>query len=138
VHERPAGSNRGSPQPSGWQKRVIGADGYAWCACFTTCMAWDAGVKGGSSAGVVVCMDMAQKGQGMFRGWTTDPSKVLRGDFAVVGCPSCHIGLVVDSDNPCHLIEGNGNDGGSYNGGEVVEKRRSRSEIKGWCLVDYP
>jgi hypothetical protein len=101
-------------------------------------MAWDVGVKGGSSAGVIVIMDMAQKHKGMFRGWTTDSSRVMRGDFAVVGCPSCHIGLVVDNDDPCHLIEGNGNDGGSYNGGEVVEKRRSRSEIKGWALVDYP
>jgi hypothetical protein len=138
VHETPHGSNKGQPQPSKWQHRVIGGDGYAWCACFATCVAWDAGVVGGSSAGVVVIMNMAQKGQGMFRGWTTDPSKVLRGDFAIVGCPSCHIGVVVDSNNPCHLIEGNGNDGGSYNGGEVVEKTRPRNQIVGWALVDYP
>jgi hypothetical protein len=141
VHESPAGSNRGNPQPSGWQRRLLGSDGFAWCACFTTCMAWDAGVKGGSSAGVIVIMSMAQRGQGMFKGWTTDPSRVLRGDMAVIGCASCHIGLVADSNDPYHLIEGNtspGSEGSQYAGGCVAEKRRPRGAIIGWALVDYP
>jgi len=141
VSENPANSNRGNPEPSGWQKRVMGYDGQPWCACFTTCMAWDAGVKGGSSAAVTYIVSMAQSGQGMFRGWTTDPSKVLRGDMAVISCTTCHIGLVVDSDDPCHLIEGNtspGSEGSQFNGGTVAEKRRARSEIVGWALVDYP
>jgi hypothetical protein len=141
VHETPAGSNRGTPQPSTWQLRVIGHDGYAWCACFTACMAWDAGVVGGSSAGVAVCVDMAKRGIGMYRGWTTDPSKVLRGDHAVIGCGSCHIGMVVDSANPYHTIEGNtspGKEGSQFNGGCVAEKTRGKGEIVGWCLVDYP
>jgi len=138
VKENPSGSNRGSPQPDGWENRVYGSSGVPWCACFATCMAWDAGVKGSGSAGVQVLVDMARQGTGMMRGYTTDPSAVLRGDFAIVGCTSCHVGVVVDSDDACHLIEGNGDDGGSYNGGEVVEKRRARSEIVGWCLVDYP
>jgi hypothetical protein len=140
VSERPSGSNRGSPQPSGWQKRVIGADGYPWCACFVTCMAWDAGVTGGSSAGVIVIVNMAQKHQGMFRGWTTDSSRARRGDFAVVSCTSCHIGMVA-SDDPCHLLEGNtspGVEGSQFNGGCVAEKHRPRSQIVGWALVEYP
>ena len=141
THEVPAGSNKGSPQPSGWQKRVIGSDGYAWCACFVTCMAWDAGVKGASSAGVIVCKDLAQKGIGMYRGYTTDPSKVLRGDFAIIGCSTCHIELVIDSNDPYHTIGGNtstGRAGSQYNGGGVYERHRSKSEVIGWCLVDYP
>jgi hypothetical protein len=138
VKENPTGSNRGSPQPDKWEHRVYGSSGVPWCACFATCMAWDVGVKGSGSAGVQVLVDMARQGTGMMRGYTTDPSAVLRGDFAIVGCTSCHVGVVIDTDNPCHLIEGNGDDGGSYNGGEVVERHRGRSEIVGWCLVDYP
>lgn len=139
--ENPHGSNKGQPQPSGWQKRVIGSDGYAWCACFVTCMAWDAGVKGGSSAGVIVIKDMAQRAVGMFRGYTTDPSKVMRGDFVIVGCSSCHIELVIDNNNPYHTIGGNtssGTGGSQYNGGGVYERHRSKGEVVGWCLVDYP
>lgn len=141
TSERPAGSNKGHKQPSNWQVRVIGSDGYAWCACFACCMALDAGCSGAVSAGVVVCMDMAQRGVGIFRGWTTDPSKVQRGDLAVIGCKTCHIGLVADSGNPYHTIEGNtspGSEGSQYNGGCVAEKTRGKSEIIGWCLVDYP
>jgi hypothetical protein len=138
VRERPPGSNRGDPQPSGWQRRVIGSSGYAWCACFTTCMAWDAGVVGAGTASVAQAISMAKRGVGMYRGFTTDPSKVLRGDHAVVGCGSCHIGMVASNSDPCHLIEGNTSAAGSYNGGAVAEKRRPRSSIIGWCLVDFP
>jgi len=138
VRENPHGSNRGSPQPDGWSNRVYGSSGVPWCACFATCMAWDSGVKGAGSAAVVELMNMAKAGTGMMRGWTTDPGVPLRGDIAVVGCTTCHVGMVVDSDNALHLIEGNGDDGGSYNGGEVVERWRPRSDIIGWCLVDYP
>ena len=140
VSEHPANSNKGRPQPSGWQTRVIGSDGWAWCACFVTCMAWDQGVKGGSSAGVVVIKEMAQRGQGMFRGWTTDASQVRKGDFAVVGCSTCHIGLVADDKDPCRLIEGNTSpsvSGDQFNGGCVAEKKRPRNNIVGWALVNY-
>lgn len=141
VSENPPDSNRGSPQPDGWENRVYGSSGVPWCACFSTCMAWDAGVVGSSSAGVSQIVSMAQRGQGMFRGWTTDPSKVMRGDMAIIGCSSCHVGVVVDSDDACHTIEGNtspATSGSQYNGGCVAEKHRGRSEIIGWALVDYP
>lgn len=141
VNERPSGSNRGNPQPSGWERRVYGSDGVPWCACFATCMAWDSGVTGSSSAGVAVCMAMAKRGQGMYRGWTTDPGSVQRGDLAVIGCSSCHIGMVADTKNPYHTVEGNtspGSEGSQFNGGCVAEKTRGHGEIIGWCLVDYP
>jgi hypothetical protein len=141
VAENPPDSNRGKPQPDDWQNRVMGFSGQPWCACFVTCMAWDVGVIGSSSAGVQVIVNMARQGQGMFRGYTTDPSKVLRGDFAIIGCESCHVGLVAETDDPCHTIEGNtspSSSGSQYNGGCVAEKRRPRSDIVGWALVDYP
>jgi hypothetical protein len=141
VSENPPESNRGSPEPSGWQNRVYGDDGVPWCACFSTCMAWDSGVVGGSSAAVQYIVSMAQSGQGMFRGWTTDPANVLQGDMAIVSCTTCHVGMVVDSDDACHTIEGNtspGSEGSQFNGGCVAERHRSRGEIVGWALVDYP
>jgi hypothetical protein len=104
-------------------------------------MAWDAGVKGSSSAAVQYIVSLAQAGEGMFRGWTTDPANVLRGDLAIIGCTTCHVGMVVDSDDACHTIEGNtspGSEGSQYNGGCVAERHRPRSEIVGWALVDYP
>jgi hypothetical protein len=141
VSENPPDSNRGNPEPDGWQGRVMGYSGQPWCACFATCMAWDVGVVGSGSAGVQVIVDMARAHQGMFRGWTTDPGDVLRGDFAVIGCTSCHIGVVVDSDDPYHTIEGNtspGSEGSQYNGGCVAERHRSGGDVVGWALVDYP
>lgn len=137
--EHPSGSNRG-PKISDWQKRVLGSDGYPWCACFVTCMAWDAGVKGSSSAGVQVIVNMAKAGRGMFRGWTTDPRKVRKGDFAIVGCTSCHIELVASEADPYSTIGGNtssGSSGSQYNGGGVFARDR-RGEIVGWARVDYP
>jgi hypothetical protein len=139
TSESPAGSNRG-PQIDKWCQRVYGGTGVPWCACFATCMAWDAGAKGSSSAGVQVIVDMARKKQGIYRGWTTDPTKVLRGDLAVIACTSCHIEMVTSSDDAYDCIGGNtspGTEGSQYNGGTVAHRQR-RGEVVGWALVDYP
>jgi hypothetical protein len=139
VNENPAGSNRG-PEIDGWNKRAYGGVGVPWCASFASCMAWDAGVKGSGSAGVQVLVDMARAGTGMMRGWTTDPSVVLRGDFAVISCTSCHVEVVIDSDDAYDTIGGNtspGSEGSQYDGGCVAHRQRN-GEVVGWCLVDYP
>lgn len=130
VSENPRGSNRGTPQPGGWQKRVIGGTGFAWCACFASCMAWDAGVKGAGSAGVAACYDMARRGAGIYRGVTHDPSRVRVGDHAIVGSISTHIGVVASNTNACYLIEGNAGD-------RVKEGVRNRGSIVCWLLVDF-
>lgn len=140
VNEDPPNSNRGK-HIDDWCRRVYGGTGVPWCACFSTCMAWDAGCSGSSSAAVTNIVSLAKKGQGIYRGWTTDPGQVLRGDMAVVSCTSCHIGMVVDSDDAYHTIEGNtspGSEGSQYDGGCVAERHRGRGEIIGWALVDYP
>jgi hypothetical protein len=140
VSESPPNSNKGMPHPSDWERRVIGADGFAWCACFATCMAWDVGVKGASSAGVIVCIDMAQKGEGIFKGWTTDPRRARQGDFAIIACNTCHMGIVAENNDPYHTIEGNTSPtsaGSQFNGGCVAEKHRPHDQVIGWCLVDY-
>jgi hypothetical protein len=140
TSERPANSNKG-PHIDDWCRRVYGGTGVPWCACFATCMAWDSGVKGSSSAGVSVIMGMAKQGRGMFSGWTTDPGKVMRGDMAIIGCGSCHIGMVVSNDDAYHTIEGNtspGSEGSQFNGGCVAERHRPHNQVIGWARVDFP
>jgi hypothetical protein len=71
VHEAPDGSNKGEAQPSTWQRRVYGSDGVPWCACFSVCSAWDNGVSGTGTAGVANNTELAKRGEGIYRGFTT-------------------------------------------------------------------
>lgn len=93
-------------------------------------MAWDAGVKGAGSAAVYGCYSLARQGAGIYRGVTTDPSRVRRGDHAVIGSLTTHIETVVSDTNPMHCIGGN-------SGNSVRENYRSRGQIVCWLLVDY-
>ena len=97
VKENPAGSNAGEPQPSGWERRVYGGTRIPWCACFSVCSAWDAGIKGSGTASVQLNVNLARKGQGIYRGYTTDPSRVRPGDHCAVGSTSTHTEVVVDA-----------------------------------------
>lgn len=143
TSEHPAGSNRGTPQPSMWQKRVVGSDGWAWCACFTTCMCWDAGVEGQSTAGVWNNIQLAKQGKGMFRAYTTDPSRVRMGDHVIIGCETCHTELVKvppkTRADVCKTVGGNTapkpGSGDEYNGGTVAERDRSPREVVGYLLI---
>ena len=142
TSEDPPDSNTGHEQPSKWQVRVMGFDGQPWCACFTSCMAWDEGVDGAGSAAVSACIDMAKRGEGIYRGWTTDKSRVHTADHLAIGCTTCHIGMVADPPDSggCDTVEGNtspGSSGSQYNGGCVATRRRSNSEIVGYLLVRF-
>jgi hypothetical protein len=123
VHENPNGSNRGSPQPSEWQRRVYGTDGVAWCACFAVCSAWDNGISGSGTAGVANNVSLAKQGKGIYKGWTNDPSKVRAGDHAFIG--SQHTGVIYDASN-CTTVEGNTSPtgGSQWDGGVVAKKTR--------------
>jgi len=138
VHENPDGSNRGSPQPSKWQQRVYGSDGVPWCACFAVCSAWDNGVKGQGTAGVYNNVQLAKQGAGIYKGWTSDPSKVHAGDHAFIG--SDHTGVIYDASN-CTTVEGNtsaSSGGSAWNGGQVAKKQRGWGYWSaGFGLVDF-
>lgn len=138
VHENPDGSNKGSPQPSKWQQRVYGDDGVPWCACFAVCSAWDQNVKGSGTAGVYNNVQLAKSGQGIYRGWTNDPSKVHAGDHAFIG--SDHTGVIYDREKGT-TVEGNtsSSGGGSqWNGGQVAKKTRGWSYWSaGFGIVDF-
>lgn len=138
TKEHPAGSNKGSPQPSGWQKRVFGSDGVPWCACFAVCSAWDAGIKGQGTASVQLNVNLARRGQGIYRGYTTDPSRVRPGDHAVCFSTSTHVEVVMDP--PYDNIGGNtspGTSGSQANGGGVFRRNR-HGVVVGWCLIREP
>lgn len=132
VTENPKGSNRGTPQPSEWQRRVYGSDGVPWCACFSVCSAWDNGVSGSGTASVYQNTQLAKKGQGIFKGWTSDPSKVQPGDHMF--CGSDHTGVArgtLRADGTILGVEGNTSGqtsgGNQWNGDLVAKKARSAS-----------
>lgn len=139
TSEDPPNSNRGHEQPSKWQTRVYGADGVPWCACFAVCSSWDNGVTGSGTAGVYNNVQLAKQGQGIYRGWTSDPSKVHAGDHAFIG--SDHTGVIYDRDDGT-TIEGNtspGSEGSQYNGGCVAKRSRGWGYWSaGFGLVRYP
>jgi hypothetical protein len=137
--ENPKGSNTGSPQPSQWQRRVYGSDGVPWCACFSVCSAWDNGVSGSGTAGVAANTDLAKKGQGIYRGYTTDPSKVRAGDHAFKD--GDHTGVIYDASTMT-TVEGNTSgstsSGSQWNGDLVAKKQRGSGYWTGYGLVRFP
>jgi hypothetical protein len=137
VHENPDGSNRGSPQPDKWENRVYGSSGVPWCACFAGCSSWDNGVSGSVTAGVYNNTQMAKQGQGIYRGYTTDPSKVHAGDHAFIS--DDHTGVIYDRDTG-QTVEGNtsASGGSQWNGGQVAKKTRGWGYWTGFGLVRYP
>lgn len=138
TNEDPPNSNKGHEQPSKWQDRVYGDDGVPWCACFAVCSSWDNGVSGSGTAGVWNNTELAKKGQGIYKGYTTDRSKLHAGDHAFIG--SDHTGVIYDRDT-METIEGNtspGSEGSQYNGGTVAKRSRGSSYWTGYGLVRFP
>jgi hypothetical protein len=139
VAENPQGSNKGSPQPSSWQKRVYGSDGVPWCACFAVCSAWDNEVSGSGTAGVYNNTELAKKGQGIYRGYTTDPSKLHAGDHAFIS--DDHTGVIYDAASMT-TVEGNTSgstsEGSQWNGDLVAKKQRGSGYWTGYGLVRFP
>lgn len=141
VRESPPNSNRGSPQPNGWQQRVYGGTGVPWCACFSVCSAWDNGVSGAGTASCANNISLAKQGRGIYKGYTTDSSKVHAGDHAFIGCGTCHTGVIYNRET-LQTVEGNtapqGGGGSQYNGGGVYKRNRPRSDFIGFGLVRFP
>jgi hypothetical protein len=136
VKEHPPGSNRGEPHPGDWQRRVFGGTGVPWCACFSVCSAWDAGISGSGTASVQLNVNLARQGKGIFRGWTTDPRRVRPGDHCAVISTSTHTEVVV-GPSAYDTIGGNTGPSSISNGGMVARGSR-RGQIVGWMLIREP
>jgi hypothetical protein len=115
-----------------------------WCGCWCFYACETAGVKGIDShmASVAQIEDYAKKGQKCYRGWTTDRSKVTRGDLVVVGGYGVHVEMVRGFDGQNTLTYGgntsSGSSGSQSNGGGAYKRSRSPGEVRGYALVDYP
>jgi hypothetical protein len=103
-----------------------------WCACFTVCSAWDAGIAGSGTASVWQNTELAKKGQGIYKGWTSDASKVRIGDHMFIG--SDHTGVArgtLQANGSILGVEGNTSgatsDGSQWNGDLVAKKSRPAS-----------
>jgi hypothetical protein len=108
-------------------------------------MAWDADVLGTATASVNLNIQLAKRGQGMYRAYTHDISRVHSGDHVAIGCETCHIEVVAapPDERGCDTVGGNTSPGpgasaSEYNGGCVAERRRSNHEIVGYLLVRFP
>jgi hypothetical protein len=130
------------------QRQTAGGDTWLdytpWCGewCFYALQA--AGVKGINSnlASVAYIEDAAKQGLACFRGWTTDRSRVQRGDLVVIGGYGVHVETVRGFDGSTTLTYG-GNTSGTHegsqsNGNGAYKRSRSTSEVRGYALVDYP
>jgi hypothetical protein len=78
-----------------------------------------------------------EQGQGIYRGYTTDPSKVHAGDHAFIS--DDHTGVIYDRDTG-QTVEGNtsASGGSQWNGGQVAKKTRGWGYWTGFGLVRYP
>jgi hypothetical protein len=139
VHEVPAGSNKGHPQPSGWEDEIIGSDGSPWCGCFSGGVIILAG--GHVTSRIAYCPFVeadARTGTGGFDAWTTDHNQAGPGWVVVYQFPGNsvpdHQGIV-ESLHPDHLvaIEGNTSGDNPVDGGMVARTQRTYSSVVGFA-----
>jgi hypothetical protein len=150
--EQPAGSNsdrRGDGIRAAQLRLALGASwltGQPWCGVWAASALLAAGVKGVTSrlASVALIEDDARARRRPFRGWTTNPRRVLRGDLVVLFGRGVHVEVVRGVYPRLGLVRtdgGNttaGNAGNQANGGGSFARWRPLSVVHGFALVDYP
>lgn len=141
VTERPPGSNRGNPYPSGWE-RNFGIDGEPWCGAFAGSVANAGG--GHVTDRVVYCPYIridALHGVNGFEKWTQDhlqagPGWLVLYDWDGDGIAD-HV-EIVESFQTAGLTTIGGNtsfdDSGSQsNGGAVARRHRGYGPVMGYA-----
>jgi peptidoglycan hydrolase-like protein with peptidoglycan-binding domain len=115
-----------------------------WCGCWCYYGLEAGGVQGLGSwmASVASIEDYAKQKQGCFKGWTTDRSKVKKGDLVVIGGYGVHVETVRGFSGSNTLTYGGntsaGSSGSQSNGGGAFARTRYPSEVRGYALVRYP
>lgn len=134
IHENPADSNRGHPQPSDCEIEFYGEDGIEWCGCEYASVANLAGalIDKGEHAGFCpqIRADAIAGTHGWAR-WTPNPAEAAPG-WAVLFCwdgsgePE-HIGCVKQIVLGSHIVTIEGNTEGPEPqwGGMVAEVQRT-------------
>jgi hypothetical protein len=121
-------------------------DYQPWCGCWCYYALESAGVAKIDShlASVASIEDAARAGSKCYRGWTTDRSKIKKGDLVIVGGYGVHVEMVrgaANSDGSVPTYGGNtssGSSGSQSNGGGAYKRTRYASEIRGFALVRFP
>ena len=115
-----------------------------WCGCWAYYALESADVAKIDShmASVASIEDYARQGAKCYRGWTTDRSKVKKGDLVVIGGYGVHVETVRGFSGSSTLTYGgntsSGSSGSQSNGGGAYARTRSPSEVRGYALVRYP
>jgi hypothetical protein len=115
-----------------------------WCGCWAYRALQVAGVKGIDShlASVASIEDAARSGSKCYRGWSTDRSKVKKGDLVIIGGYGVHVEQVRGFSGSNVLTYGGntspGTSGSQSNGGGAFKRSRYPSEVRGFALVRYP
>jgi hypothetical protein len=117
-----------------------------WCGtwCYSALRA--AGVENltGRMASVSMIEDDARAKKFCYRGWTTNPRLVLRGDLVVLFGRGVHVELVRKVFPKLRLVLTDGGNtssgpGGSQaNGGGSFRRWRLFKDVHGYALIDYP
>jgi hypothetical protein len=152
ITEQPPGSNTDSRNDGIRAAQIRCAGGANWLIGQPWCGVWaynglkHAGVQGITSrlASVALIEDDARAHRGPFRGWTTDPRKVLRGDLVVMFGRGVHVETVRRVYRLLGLVRtdgGNtssGNAGSQSNGGGAFARWRRLVDVHGFALTDFP
>src|SRR5262245_40704187 len=115
-----------------------------WCGCWCFYGLEAGGVAGLGSwmASVASIEDYAKAKKGCFKGWTTDRSKVKKGDLVVIGGYGVHVETVRGFDGSNTLTYGGntspGSSGSQSNGGGAYARTRSPGEVRGYAQVRFP
>lgn len=150
--ESPAGSNTDKGPIRAAQIRLADGAKYLvgkpWCGTWAASALASGGVPvDGRWASVAWIEDEARKKHAPFRGWTTDPRVVQRGDLVVLFGYGVHVAVVRNCRWAVRKLgyivtdEGNtssGNSGSQDNGGGAYRRLRKLSDVRGYALVDYP
>jgi hypothetical protein len=156
LTEQPPGSNRDNRKDgiTAAQKK-LGAwlVGQPWCGVWCCNAAMAGGVRPSKPyrwASVALIEDDARAKRNSFRGWTRDPSRVLRGDLVILFGRGVHVEMVRQVHKPrpwrnYWLIDTDGGNtsaegqvGSQSNGGQSARRRRPMSAVHGFALVNYP
>jgi peptidoglycan hydrolase-like protein with peptidoglycan-binding domain len=115
-----------------------------WCGCWCYYALEAGGVQKIDShlASVASIEDAARSGSKCYRGWTTDRSKVKKGDLVIIGGYGVHVEMVRGFSGANTLTHGGntspGTSGSQSNGGGAYQRTRYPSEVRGYALVRYP
>jgi len=146
--ENPSGSNFDSRTNGIHKAQDVTAGGAHWLDKTAWCGEWcgyaldSAGIKIDSDiASVAAIEEEARAGIAPFRGWTTDRSKVQKGDLVIVGGYGVHVETVRGFSGSTTLTYGGntspGSGGSQSNGGGAYSRSRYPSEVRGYALVRY-